>query len=145
MLNIKSAARPSLPLESGLVATLLMQHQAARATGSRAGNDTTGEAVVHGHRLRKTIRNPINIKRDGISIQERPSAEDTGGLPGLLSGLVDAWEARVSYRPTGRAKVTLEAINLFDKPESRNFFATDTVGEISVYRPGIFPGMQARL
>lgn len=60
-------------------------------------------------------------------------------------GDVDVWEARLSYRPTRRVKITLEGINLFDEPKTQYFFTTDTVGEVNVYGPRYFLGVQVKL
>lgn len=60
-------------------------------------------------------------------------------------GDVDVWEARLSYKATKNVKFTLEGINLFDEPKTQYFYTDDTVGEINVYGPRLFFGIQVKL
>lgn len=59
-------------------------------------------------------------------------------------GDVGVWEARASYRVTENVKLTLEGINLFDEPKTQYFFTRDDLGEVNVYGPRIFFGLQAK-
>ncbi len=59
-------------------------------------------------------------------------------------GDVGVWEARASYRINDNFRVSVEAINIFDEPKSQYFYTSDNLGELNVYGPRVFIGVQAR-
>ena len=67
--------------------------------------------------------------------------------PGNLRyvGSTGVYEARVSYKVNKNLKVSVEAINLFDEPKRQFLPSTENFGEINVYGPRIYAGIQYKL
>jgi TonB-dependent receptor len=67
--------------------------------------------------------------------------------PGNLRYVDDkgVYEARVSYKVNKNLKVSVEAINLFDEPKRQFIPSRENFGEINVYGPRIYAGIQYKL
>ncbi|WP_039990323.1 TonB-dependent receptor [Paraglaciecola arctica] len=67
--------------------------------------------------------------------------------PGNLRyvGSTGVYEARVSYKVNKNLKVSVEAINLFDEPKRQFIPSPNNFGEINVYGPRIYVGIQYKL
>jgi TonB-dependent receptor len=67
--------------------------------------------------------------------------------PGNLRYVDDTsvYEARVSYKVNKNIKVSLEAINIFDEPKRQFIPSRENFGEVNVYGPRIFAGIQYKL
>jgi TonB-dependent receptor len=67
--------------------------------------------------------------------------------PGNLRYVGDTgvYEARISYKINKNLKVSVEAINLFDEPKRQFIPSRENFGEINVYGPRIFAGIQYKL
>jgi TonB-dependent receptor len=67
--------------------------------------------------------------------------------PGNLRYVGDTgvYEARVSYKLNKNTKLSLEAINIFDEPKRQFIPSRENFGEVNVYGPRIFAGIQYKL
>lgn len=67
--------------------------------------------------------------------------------PGNLRyvGSTGVYEARVSYKINKNLKLSVEAINLFDEPKRQFIPSHENFGEINVYGPRVYAGIQYKL